>query len=249
MTSKSTSKTKGFSNTLSFLKNNKWSYKYIIFPYILNLLIFIIFWISLFNFLSALILGLGFLQSIPALLTAFVSGTLLILTFLICAYLLFLFSSLIASPFNGILVQKMLENEKLIKKSETTGVNTIINEIKRSATFEVVKLFLIGALFVLGLLLPVIPLVGVLLSLVINYVGNTYLALVDFYDPALSNSGFAVRERFKFVRSNILKNKKLFLATLTITFIPLINILFIPFAVISATLTFIRISKSNIISP
>lgn len=235
--------------TINFLKKNRWSYKYIILPYFINFLLFVFVWYSIFTFFSGLLLSISLLQAIPAYLTFIVSGTLLIVTFLVCAYFIFLISSIVASPFNGLLVKKILHQEVLLNIEEKTNIYSIFAELKRSSSFEILKLILIVLIFLAGLIFPLIPIIGVAIAFLLNYLGNTYLTLVDFYDPALSNMGIGVSDRFKYVRKNLLKNKSLFIGTLFLTFIPLVNIVFIPFAVISATLTYINKKKSITTSP
>lgn len=231
--------------TFSYVRTNRWTWKYLLIPAFINLCLFFLIWFSLFSLINSLILGLSFFSVIPLIFSTIVAWVISLITLFVSLMLFFLLANFIASPFNGLLVEKMLVREGLLKDQRESLVKTILAEIGRTLKFEVVKVVLAVTIFLLGLVLGAIPIVGVALASTLNIVGNAYLALVDFFDPALSNMKVPVTMRFKYVQSHLKDNYGLFFLTMAMMFIPLINIVYIPFAVVFATLSFIDEKKNS----
>ena len=226
--------------TSTYVIKNKWIWIYLIIPWILNVIILFVFWFIVFNALQATVLGLSFFAGSGGILSGIVSVILFILTGFIGIIIFYLLASLIASPFNGLMVESMLGRVGYIKDSDKGFIKSIANELFRSLKFEGIKLTLI-VIFISGsLLLGLLPIIGVVVAGILTYFGNTYLALVEYYDPVLSSSGVEVRDRFRHVKKNLKGNFGLFLLSGLMIYIPIINILYIPFAVITATLTYIK---------
>lgn len=230
--------------TFHYIRTNHWSWKYLITPTIINLIIFFLVLFSLFNAINSLILGLSFFSLIPGIISTIVTWVVGLITLLASLLIFFLLANLIASPFNGLLAEKMLVKEGILKDKKESLIKTILIEVGRTLKFEMVKVSLVVTMFLLGLVISAVPLVGVALAGVLNIIGNTYLALVDFFDPALSNMKMPVSERFQYVKKHLKGNYGLFFATMVVMFIPLVNILYIPFAVVSSTLFFIEDQKN-----
>jgi CysZ protein len=181
---------------------------------------------------------------IPGFLTGVISFLVLVITFLTTIFLFFLLANIIAAPFNGLLTDKMLTKAGVESENKTDLVSLVLREINRAIKFEVLKLLLVLVLFVLTLIITIVPVVGVLLAGVINFIGNTYLSLVDYFDPGLSYKGYDVSGKFKYVKNIIKESWGFFLLSGLIMYIPFINIIYIPLAVITANLVLIEKNKS-----
>lgn len=223
-----------------YISKNAWIWAYLIVPWILNLLLLFIFWFIVFNSLQTSILGLGFIAGAAGIWTGIINFVLFMVTGFLGVLVFYLFATIIASPFNGLMVESMLKRAGYSKNTDEGLMRSILYEILRSLKFEAIKLTLI-ILFILGsILLGFLPIIGVFVASVITYFGNTYLAVVEYYDPVLSSTGINVKDRFRYVRTNIRSNFGLFMLSGLMIYIPIINILYIPFAVITATLTYIN---------
>lgn len=230
--------------SFKYVKSNPWCWKYLIIPFVINLILSIVLWILLFNLIQGFILGLSFLSIIPAFLTGLISILVLIITFFTTIFLFYLLANIIASPFNGLLTDKMLSKAGIESENKTDVVSLIIREIIRALKFEALKLALVFMLFILGLIISVVPVVGVILAGLINFFGNTYLSLVDYFDPGLSYKGFEVPAKFKYVKNITKDSWGFFLVSGLMMYIPVINIVYIPIAVITANLVLIEKNKS-----
>ncbi|MCA9379604.1 EI24 domain-containing protein [Candidatus Dojkabacteria bacterium] len=230
--------------SFQYIKANKWSWKYLLVPFILNLILSIVLWVLLFNLIQNFVLGLSFLSVIPGFLTGVISFLVLVITFLTTIFLFFLLANIIASPFNGLLTDKMLTKAGVESENKTDLVSLVVREIIRAIKFEVLKIFLVIVLFVLSLIISIVPVIGVVLAGVINFIGNTYLSLVDYFDPGLSYKGYNVSGKFKYVKNIIKESWGFFLLSGLIMYIPFINIIYIPLAVITANLVLIEKNKS-----
>lgn len=227
-------------DTFVYIRNNRWAWKYLIIPAIINFFLFFVIWLSLFSVIKAFLLGLSVFSLIPAFVSTLAAAVIFMVTLLVSLFLFFLLANLIASPFNGLLAEKMLIKEGLLKNTNNSILKTILIEIQRTVKFEIVKIILIICIFLLGLVVGAIPVIGFSLAGLINVAGNAYLALVDFFDPALSSMKTPVTQRFRYVRNHLKGNYGLYFVTMIVMFIPLVNIIYIPFAVVSSTLSYIE---------
>lgn len=234
-----------FKKTFTYLKTNKWSWKYLIIPFFINFIISIILWVFLFNLIQGFVLGFSILSMIPAFFTGIISLIVVIISLLVTIYLFFLLANIISSPFNGLLTDKMLSKAGIQSESKVDFISLIIREVIRAIKFELMKLLLIIFLFLLGIIITAIPVLGVFIATIINFTGNTYLSLVDYFDPGLSYLGFNVSEKFRYVRRIIKQSWSFFLFSGFFMYIPLINIIYIPLAVVTANLVIIEKQKSE----
>lgn len=226
--------------TFVYIRKNRWTWKYLLIPGVINFILFFVIWLSLFGVIKAFLLGLSVFSLIPAFVSTLAAAFIGIATLLVSLFMFFLLANLIASPFNGLLAEKMLIKEGLLKNTNNSILKAILIEVKRTINFEVVKIILIICIFLLGLVIGVIPVIGFPLAWIINVAGNAYLALVDFFDPALSSMETPVSQRFRYVRDSLKGNYGLYFLTMIVMFIPLVNIIYIPFAVVSSTLSYIE---------
>jgi CysZ protein len=192
-----------------------------------------------------MLLGLSFLSAIPGFFTGFISILVFLITFIITVYLFFLLANIIAAPFNGFFTDKMLSNAGIVSENKANLVNLVIREISRAIKFEILKLFLVIVLFFTGLVISLIPAIGFLMAGLLSFVGNTYLSLVDYFDPGLSYIGVNISGRFKYVKNIVKDSWGFFIISGFVMYIPILNILYIPFAVITANLLLIEKNKSK----
>lgn len=231
--------------SFKYIRVNPWIWKYLIIPFIINLILSISLLFLLFNSIQGMLLGLSFLSVIPGFFTGFISILVFIITFIITVYLFFLLANIIAAPFNGLFTDKMLSDAGIVSENKTNLANLFIREISRAIKFEILKLFLVIVLFFTGLVISLIPAIGFLMAGLLSFVGNTYLSLVDYFDPGLSYIGVNISGRFKYVKNIVKDSWGFFIISGFVMYIPILNILYIPFAVITANLLLIEKNKSK----
>ena len=135
------------------------------------------------------------------------------------------------------MVEKMMIKAGIIKRSEASMIKDFIDGVKYSIKYEIIKIIILLLVFSISLLIGVVPVVGVFIAGFVTYFGNIFLSLVDFFDPVLSLSRYEVKERFVYVKDNIHRNIGLAIITGIAIYLPILNIFYIPFAVIGATLS------------
>lgn len=213
--------------------------RFIILPMTLNFILFIgLFYFTyhyLFSYTSY------YLDKLPSWLS-FLSGLFFII-FIICFFLLFLsmftvFFNVIAAPFNGLLAEK---TQILLYDSPTPSQpfsKMAIRSIKRQGQFlryYLVRLLGICLLFFVPFIQPIYPLLWFFFS--------AWMLSIQYQDFAMDNNLIS----FKDMQQNVKNNKLLSLgfgAFINLaSFVPVLNILIMPAAVIGSTMLYCEVNK------
>lgn len=213
----------------------------IVIPQILNLIISILSFLFIFNWIEGIISSLDVWEYLRIFLNIF-GG---IISFLLSGLIILAIGSVVSAPFNSLIVEIIFDQHKILKKRDYSGVGLILYEIFRSIKFEVQKIFVQIIFFVFTMILHLIPVLGSLFFGILNFVFGMYINGLDLND--ISNE--ILRKSFRQKSKIILKNLDLFgpfLAYSTMFLsIPFINILYLPFGVIGSTLLYVEKYEQN----
>jgi CysZ protein len=233
--------------SLKYIVRNPRIWPLLIVPFILNiaicLTVFTLFY-SKFGLFIDSSLDSEFFQKVTFI-TLFAKVIGAIITLLISLWIFVLLGMIVSAPFNGILIERVLKQQNILKVERYRGIKLIIFEIGRALKFEFVKIILSIFVFFLTILLNLVPVVGNFLFVGINFLFNVFINVLDLSDPAFARIDYSFRKQAK----TIFRNIDLFLIfgiiTTLIFTIPIVNFLYIPIASISATFLFIEFAKAK----
>ncbi len=159
---------------------------------------------------------------------------------LVAVLMVFLFlpvSSLICIPFNDLI---SVETESLLLGTQTQVRNEDFFYETKVGLKEVLKL-LVFKLLILIIALPLnfIPVVGNILFLFIF----SMVTAIDFLDIVMARKKYSLKEKFYFIKLNILPFIMFSIPFILLFWIPLIQILIIPCAAIGGTRFFLEAKK------
>ncbi|MBD3363380.1 hypothetical protein GF362_06710 [Candidatus Dojkabacteria bacterium] len=233
--------------SVKYILRNIQIWPLLILPFILNLILSIVIFIFFYSRILELInSGLNYIQLedfafIPDLARFF--G--IIFTLIIVLWFFLLMGMIISAPFNGIIIEKILKEHRIQKVQRYKGVKLLIFEMGRAIKFEFIKILLTILIFIVTSLINLIPVVGNIFFVCINYGFNIFINILDLTDPSFERIHYSFKQK----ATTILSNVDLFIifgliSTLLFT-IPVVNFLYIPIASISATFLFIKIFKDS----
>lgn len=216
--------------------------RFVIIPLLVNVLIFSL----------AIYAGVAFFDQLMLALEARLPGWLgwldwilwpiFILLLLVIGFSLFgLVANLIASPFNGLLAEKVEQHLTGHPLPEGGSLASLLMEVVPSLIEEVRKLVYALLLAIPFLLLLLIPVVGQLLWLV--YVA--WILVVQYADYPMANHGL----RFREMRRRLARRPGLSLgfgaAAAALSMVPILNFILMPSAVAGATAMWVRELKGS----
>ncbi len=168
---------------------------------------------------------------------------LILLTTALLVIFFFLFSrvaSAVASPFNELLSQKA---EELLtgKLTETPfSVIVLLRDSGRSLAHSFKILALYVFLLVLGLLFLLIPIIGPPLYTAFGVLLSAYLLAYEYLGYPMDRRRFSWAQKRSFLGSRFISALGFGLGNLAIASIPVVNLLFIPAAVVGGTMLFLE---------
>ncbi len=165
-----------------------------------------------------------------------------ILLLLVVGFSLFgLVANLIASPFNGLLAEKVEQHLTGRPLAEGGSLASLLMEIVPSLIEEVRKLVYALVLAIPFLLLLLIPVVGQLLWLV--YVA--WILVVQYADYPMANHGLRFREMRRRLRQHAGLSLGFGAAAAALSMVPILNFILMPSAVAGATAMWVRELKGS----
>jgi CysZ protein len=148
-------------------------------------------------------------------------------------------STLVAAPFNDLLSEEV-EHLVLGTEGGKFSWKLLLRDTLRTIGLEALKWTLyavvMGALFVLGLFIPVI---GSAVSSVIGFSFTTLYLAVDFIDWPASRRDRDIRYRFEMLKEHFWAMFGFGTGVWLLLFVPLVNLLFLPAAVAGGTLLYL----------
>lgn len=168
-----------------------------------------------------------------------------IFAFILTCFLITSIGIVIQSPFNGQIVERILDEKKVEGFKDYEGIQMILFELVRSLKFEGVKIAIIVLVFALTFVLNFIPIVGSFLYAVINFSNVFFLNVLDLLDPCYSRIGMHTKQEIK----TTFKNLPSYIGFGTLAYfvwgIPIVNFLLMPLLFTSATLTFVKVNQNG----
>lgn len=160
--------------------------------------------------------------------------------------------SIIASPFNGLLAEKVAETTTGKHTDMEISLATVMAIVRRSLWREIVKLgyFLPRMILVLilSLLFGFIPVIGLLVSLLV-FAWAAWSMSIQYLDYPADNAGIGFKETLKQMKQKRMDCLTFGAAVTFLMGIPFINLLMIPVAVAGATLLWIEQIAANSETP
>lgn len=237
-----------FKNTNLFFKYPK-TILYSVIPVSINLIIYVLSFIFLFNkimYKSGKLTGAmgpdaGFFAE-------FFHAVILILSFLIllviCYFIIVIVGGIISAPFN--------ENISLIIEEGVTGKKTNYHPGFWKDTWynilaELKKLAFYFSILLIFFLIGFIPLIGEIISVVLGTIFSFFFNALDFFDYPMTRKYFTLREKIKVTYAKPMYSLGFGCASFLIMFLPVVNVLMKPLCVVSGTAFYFE-KKYNLIN-
>lgn len=230
--------------SILYLIRNTWLWKYILIPLIINIVLLLSIWISLFVFVRNLLEARTPIEELRYNLDLVGYFFIFILVAIVAGFITYMLATTVAAPFNGMMVIKILEKEDVEKREHKNSIRLFIKQIFRSLGFEFMKIIMLFFIFIGAYLVGLIPLAGALVATFITFAGNAFLQTLDFYDPILEEYDYSVTQKFGYLEKELLSNLGLLTLTGFIVIIPFVNIFFIPIGVLTATRSYINTTSN-----
>ena len=224
-----------------FLFRNTRLVPFVIMPALINLVLFgiaafllvgniggLVDWIwakpVLEGFWSYILVGLWYLMYVVAVVVALLLSYALVL----------LAGGLVASPFNDVLSERTERILTGVEEMPATG-RSFVADILRSAVSSGSIALVYAIIMVPILLLNLIPVAGSAIATVLGGAVSAFFLALEYTDPVLERYDFGVRDKFSMIRERLPLTGSFGLGTSLLLWIPLLNFLCMPIAVIGGT--------------
>ncbi|REF27595.1 CysZ protein [Xenorhabdus cabanillasii] len=157
-----------------------------------------------------------------------------IFVLLIFTYLFSILANFIASPFNGLLAEK-LESQLTGIPAPDTGVLDLIKDTPRILKREIVKILYYIPRAIALLLLYFIPGIGQTAAPVIWFIFSAWMLAIQYCDYPFDNHKVSFANMRNTLRQDKIDNLQFGAAVSVLTMIPIINLFIMPVAVCGAT--------------
>lgn len=224
-----------------FLKNNRELVPLVIVPAVIN---FILFSVSAFLLLTNASDLLDWLWARPIvdgvldylwLALWYVAYALALVLAVATSYVVVLVvGGIVASPFHDILserTEKLLRGVDALPESDTAMVSDIIRSIFSSAFVGLTYI----AVMIPILLLNLIPVAGSAAASVLGACVSAFFVSLEYSDPALERHDVRIKDKFGLIRENFALAGSFGLGTSMLLWVPFLNFLCMPIAVIGGT--------------
>ena len=215
---------------------------YVVIPIIVNILLLILLGYGTFTYLKALVFEL--FDMFPAFLVffAYVICALLGLTiFCVACYCFSTIATIIASPFYGLLADKV-ESEINGTHGDDMGVVDIIKDIPRILLRECKKQMFFLPLAFICLMITIIPFLN-FLSPFLWFALTSWMGCLQYVDYAYDNHKITFTMMQKDLRNNMLPTFTIGASIAVCVCVPVLNILIPPAAVCAGTKYFVELQK------
>jgi len=218
-------------------------------PILLNLFLYVFFgWLLAGLFSEAVEWMTSYIPSWLSVLVPFFWLLFWLTILIVFGYTFAVFSTIVASPFYGLLAEKVAEIERGIMAKEELSFAVFVSIVKRAIIRELVKLgyFIPRVMLVVlaSLTVGLIPVIGLFVSLIV-FLWSSWSMCIQFIDYPADNQNIDFQETIR--RMHRQRSKcLLFGAGITLFMsIPLINLIAMPAAVAGGTLLWIDQIQGN----
>ena len=166
-----------------------------------------------------------------------------LLVFVLCALTLYLLSSLVASPF----FDQLSEKVEIIERGprEEVSWKQFFLELWTSILHSLLSLALWLILMLFGALLNLIPGIGSVIDFVFVTVCTAFLLSREMMEGPMSRRNYSFRQKLAFVWKHRAIAQGFGTGTAILLWIPLMNLLTMPIAVVGGTRLFLRIEDQE----
>ncbi len=171
---------------------------------------------------------------------------LIIMTLLLLVIVFFLFTrvaSAIAAPFNDLISEKTEELRRGTFGETPFSFIGVLKDSVRSIAHSFKILGLYVAILIAGLPILLIPGAGSLLYAVLGALLSSYMFAYEYLGYPMDRRRFSFSEKKRFLRSHLSSTMGFGLGNLAVASIPVINLFFIPAAVVGGTLLFLDVDS------
>ena len=215
------------------LSLNKEFRAFVLIPILINLVMFSIVGYALFNYLNTLIFNIFESFDYLIFLAYIISALLVIFTLFASCYFFSTIATIIASPFYGILADKV-EYHLNQTKGLDLSVGALIKDIPRILMRELKKQMFFLPLALICLLISIIPIINIV-SPFLWFALTAYMGCLQYCDYAYDNHHISFKSMKEDLKANF-SSSLTFGATISITLvIPILNLLIPPAAVCAGT--------------
>jgi len=230
-----------------FFKNHPKLITYAVIPIIINTVLFIVFFyfsLSYFNrWLEALLPQEQAWYWVA--LTYLLTVILILILLIIIVFTFTVLANLLASPFNDALSARTETLALGLQSGEPFSLKAIVREIGRTIIEELKKIVLFLGTLALISLLNLVPVLGQVLSMVLGGLLTILWLGLSFLDYALARHGYRLGAKIKFIRRNLLPVFGYGLGVFAGLLVPVLNLAFIPMAVVGGTLLYLDLSGNG----
>lgn len=220
-----------------FVLKNPSLYKYVAIPLVINVIVFsaAIYWgFDLFANLTEhyLVAHDAWYWQILAAVVKFVAA---LITLVVVFFAFTVVGNLIAAPFNDVLSERteQLMTGHLINEPFVLG--QFVKDVWRVVLDEVRKMSVFVVLMLVALLFNFLPGVGSLIYAVLSVGLTLYFLIIEYTGYVFSRKHMGFRDQRKFITQNRLGSLGFAVAVMCMLFIPFVQFLTIPIAVVAAT--------------
>jgi CysZ protein len=174
-----------------------------------------------------------------------------IVTILLMVIVFFVFTrvaSAIAAPFNDLISEKTEELTRGTFGETPFSFIRLLKDSVRSIAHSFKILGIYVAILVAGLPILLIPAAGGLLYTALGALLSAYMLAYEYLGYPMDRRRFSFSEKRRFLRSHFRSTMGFGLGNLAVASIPVINLLFIPAAVVGGTLLFLDVDSAGKVS-
>ncbi len=174
-----------------------------------------------------------------------------VVTVLLLVIIFFLFTrvaSAIAAPFNDLISEKTEELTRGTFGETPFSVIGLLKDSSRSIAHSLKILGIYVAVLIAGLPILLIPAGGGLLYTALGAVLTSYMFAYEYLGYPMDRRRFSFSQKRRFLRSHLGSAMGFGLGNLVVASIPVINLLFIPAAVVGGTLLFLDVDSTANVS-
>lgn len=216
--------------------------RFILLPLVINLTMFAGLFYLIYHYL--LPYAYYYLDKLPSWLSFF--SSIFFVLFILSFFLMFLslftvFFNLIAAPLNGLLAEK---TQNLLFGSIIPSLSfyeVVLRSVKRQSEFLgyfLPRFLIIGILFFVPFLQPVYP--------ILWFIFNAWILSIQYQDFAMDNNLVSFKEMRRKIARNKMRSLGLGFSINLANFVPFLNILTMPAAVIASTILYCELNKTEL---
>ncbi len=230
---------------IRFLRSHRVLWKYAAAPVALSAAVFFGSYFLIYRVYSRFAASLESIHRFGEVLYYLALGMLIALLLLLSFFLFGKIVSALAAPFNDMISQKTEELSSGLQQEQPFSVSALFKDAGRSLVHAFKLLALYLALLVGSLVLLLIPGIGTFLYAAMVVLISALLFAFEYLGYSMDRRRFSWQEKTKFFRTRLESVLGFGLGVVAVGYIPVVNVLLIPAAVIGGTLLFVDLTDGE----